>query len=570
MEKWVVSAKRADFQAIAEKFGIDQVTARLIRNRDIVGEPEIRQYLYGTKEDFYDPHLLKDADKLVEILMSKIKEQKKIRIIGDYDIDGVNASYILLRGLRHCHANADVEIPDRMKDGYGINETLIEGISDSLIITVDNGIAAVEPILAAKEAGNKIIVLDHHLPQETLPPADIIVDPHIHPEKNGYEDYCGAGLAYKLAEYLCAGQAAQEKKSLFFDLLVLACLGTLADVMPLTGDNRYLVTQGLRIINHDGWYPQLSSGLRAVLNLAQRPYDEDTIKFQIAPILNAAGRLYNAGSTSVLKALLSQDEAQAAGFAAKMQQINERRKTLVTQCLEQAQVAASYRADDPILIICCEGIPEGIIGILAGKLSEAYQKPAFVFSPIASLSGILKGSGRSYGDYDLFPLLQVVAPYVETAGGHTGAAGISVAQESYEEMAAAIQAYAVEHPPAEPDDSLYYDLELREEELPLALNELKALAPYGPGVEKPVLMVRDYQLLPKGYHSHRLMGRSNEHIKLFGTQSDAVGFHLSQTYQELGSPECVDLLGTVGENRFQGRTTLQFQFEAIRPSGRDT
>ena len=377
-------------------------------------------------------------------------------------------------------------------------------------------------------------------------------------------------MAYKLAEYLCAGQTAQEKKCLFFDLLVLACLGTLADVMPLTEDNRYLVTQGLRIINHDGWYPQLSSGLRAVLNLAQRPYDEDTIKFQIAPILNAAGRLYNAGSTSVLKALLSQDEAQAAGFAAKMQQINERRKTLVTQCLEQAQVAASYRADDPILIICCEGIPEGIIGILAGKLSEAYQKPAFVFSPIASLSGILKGSGRSYGDYDLFPLLQVVAPYVETAGGHTGAAGISVAQESYEEMAAAIQAYAVEHPPAEPDDSLYYDLELREEELPLALNELKALAPYGPGVEKPVLMVRDYQLLPKGYHSHRLMGRSNEHIKLFGTQSDAVGFHLSQTYQELGSPECVDLLGTVGENRFQGRTTLQFQFEAIRPSGRDT
>ena len=137
-------------------------------------------------------------------------------------------------------------------------------------------------------------------------------------------------------------------------------------------------------------------------------------------------------------------------------------------------------------------------------------------------------------------------------------------------MAAAIQAYAVEHPPAEPDDSLYYDLELREEELSLALNELKALAPYGPGVEKPVLMVRDYQLLPKGYHSHRLMGRSNEHIKLFGTQSDAVGFHLSRTYQELGSPECVDLLGTVGENRFQGRTTLQFQFEAIRPSGRDT
>lgn len=552
MQQW---KKRGDYRSVAEAVqGMSGLTLEELRSPAHI-EPETIENLAVCGE---------------ALKQWAIRDGLPVVIVGDYDADGITSTAILVKLLRHFGVTPQTIIPRRFTDGYGINETLIEGISDSLIITVDNGIAAVEPILAAKEAGNKIIVLDHHLPQETLPPADIIVDPHIHPEKNGYEDYCGAGLAYKLAEYLCAGQTAQAKKSLFFDLLVLACLGTLADVMPLTGDNRYLVTQGLRIINHDGWYPQLSSGLRAVLNLAQRPYDEDTIKFQIAPILNAAGRLYNAGSTSVLKALLSQDEAQAAGFAAKMQQINERRKTLVTQCLEQAQVAASYRADDPILIICCEGIPEGIIGILAGKLSEAYQKPAFVFSPIASLSGILKGSGRSYGDYDLFPLLQVVSPYVETAGGHTGAAGISVAQESYEEMAAAIQAYAVEHPPAEPDDSLYYDLELREEELPLALNELKALAPYGPGVEKPVLMVRDYQLLPKGYHSHRLMGRSNEHIKLFGTQSDAVGFHLSQTYQELGSPECVDLLGTVGENRFQGRTTLQFQFEAIRPSGRDT
>lgn len=552
MQQW---KKRGDYRSVAEAVqGMSGLTLEELRSPAHV-EPETIENLAACGE---------------ALKQWAIQDGLPVVIVGDYDADGITSTAILVKLLRHFGVTPQTIIPRRFTDGYGINETLIEGISDSLIITVDNGIAAVEPILAAKEAGNKIIVLDHHLPQETLPPADIIVDPHIHPEKNGYEDYCGAGLAYKLAEYLCAGQTAQEKKSLFFDLLVLACLGTLADVMPLTGDNRYLVTQGLRIINHDGWYSQLSSGLRAVLNLAQRPYDEDTIKFQIAPILNAAGRLYNAGSTSVLKALLSQDEAQATGFAAKMQQINERRKTLVTQCLEQAQVAASYRADDPILIICCEGIPEGIIGILAGKLSEAYQKPAFVFSPIASLSGILKGSGRSYGDYDLFPLLQVVAPYVETAGGHTGAAGISVAQESYEEMAAAIQAYAVEHPPAEPDDSLYYDLELREEELPLALNELKALAPYGPGVEKPVLMVRGYQLLPKGYHSHRLMGRSNEHVKLFGTQSDAVGFHLSQTYQELGNPECVDLLGTVGENRFQGRTTLQFQFEAIRPSGRDT
>ena len=201
MEKWVVSAKRADFQAIAEKFGIDQVTARLIRNRDIVGEPEIRQYLYGTKEDFYDPHLLKDADKLVEILMSKIKEQKKIRIIGDYDIDGVNASYILLRGLRRCHANADVEIPDRMKDGYGINEHLIryayeEGVDT--ILTCDNGIAAVEQTKLAKSLGMTILITDHHEVQEEVPPADAVVNPRQADCPYPFKHLCGAAVAYKV------------------------------------------------------------------------------------------------------------------------------------------------------------------------------------------------------------------------------------------------------------------------------------------------------------------------------------------------------------------------------------
>ena len=260
------------------------------------------------------------------IVRCALQGDMPVVIVGDYDADGVTATAILVKLLHHFGVSPRAIIPRRFTNGYGITHSLVEGISHSLLITVDNGIAAVEPIQAAKAAGNVVLILDHHLPQAEIPPADVIVDPHLHPERNGYEHYCGAGLAYKLAEYLCREASSQEKKDLFFDLLVLACLGTLADVMPLTGDNRRLVMSGLTVINRDSWYRQLSPGLKSVLDLSPRPYTEDTIKFQTAPILNATGRLFDAGSASVLKALITTEPTAAAGYAAKMKAINQRRK----------------------------------------------------------------------------------------------------------------------------------------------------------------------------------------------------------------------------------------------------
>ena len=303
------------------------------------------------------------------------------------------------------------------------------------------------------------------------------MDPHLHPERNGYEHYCGAGLAYKLAEYLCGEEEPEEKKKLFFDLLVLACLGTLADVMPLTGDNRRLVMSGLQVINRESWYRQLSPGLRAVLDLASRPYTEDTIKFQTAPILNATGRLFDAGSSSVLKALLETGEAAAVAYAAKMKAINQRRKDLVAQWLAAVEEAAAGREEDPILLVRCQGIPEGIVGIVAGKLSETYRRPAFVFSDIASAPGLLRGSGRTYGDFDLSPLLPIVTPFAESSGGHAGAAGITVSEGQYGPMGQAILQWAQSHQPPEEDDTLYYDLDITEADLPEALSVLQAPCP---------------------------------------------------------------------------------------------
>lgn len=499
------------------------------------------------------------------IVRCALQGDMPVVIVGDYDADGVTATAILVKLLHHFGVSPRAIIPRRFTNGYGITHSLVEGISHSLLITVDNGIAAVEPIQAAKAAGNVVLILDHHLPQAEIPPADVIVDPHLHPERNGYEHYCGAGLAYKLAEYLCREASSQEKKDLFFDLLVLACLGTLADVMPLTGDNRRLVMSGLTVINRDSWYHQLSPGLKSVLDLSPRPYTEDTIKFQTAPILNATGRLFDAGSASVLKALITTEPTAAAGYAAKMKAINQRRKDLVAQWLAAVEEAAAGQEEAPILLVRCQGIPEGIVGIVAGKLSEAHQRPAFVFSDIASAPGLLRGSGRTYGDFDLSPLIPVVTPFAESAGGHAGAAGITVSEGQYGPMGQAITQWAQDNRPPAADDTLYYDLDVTEADLPAVLSVLKAHAPYGPGAEKPVLALRGLRLQTRGGQCYRLMGKGHEHLKLFGQVSDAVGFDLTAAYLDLGCPGTVDLLGVVEENQFLGKTSLQFQFHAIRP-----
>lgn len=499
------------------------------------------------------------------IVRCALQGDMPVVIVGDYDADGVTATAILVKLLHHFGVSPRAIIPRRFTNGYGITHSLVEGISHSLLITVDNGIAAVEPIQAAKAAGNVVLILDHHLPQAEIPPADVIVDPHLHPERNGYEHYCGAGLAYKLAEYLCREASSQEKKDLFFDLLVLACLGTLADVMPLTGDNRRLVMSGLTVINRDRWYQQISPGLKSVLDLSPRPYTEDTIKFQTAPILNATGRLFDAGSASVLKALITTEPTAAAGYAAKMKAINQRRKDLVAQWLAAVEEAAAGQEEAPILLVRCQGIPEGIVGIVAGKLSEAHQRPAFVFSDIASAPGLLRGSGRTYGDFDLSPLIPVVTPFAESAGGHAGAAGITVSEGQYGPMGQAITQWAQDNRPPAADDTLYYDLDVTEADLPAVLSVLKAHAPYGPGAEKPVLALRGLRLQTRGGQCYRLMGKGHEHLKLFGQVSDAVGFDLTAAYLDLGCPGTVDLLGVVEENQFLGKTSLQFQFHAIRP-----
>ena len=487
MEKWVVSAKRADFQAIAEKFGIDQVTARLIRNRDIVGEPEIRQYLYGTKEDFYDPHLLKDADKLVEILMSKIKEQKKIRIIGDYDIDGVNASFILLRGLRRCHANADVEIPDRMKDGYGINEHLIryayeEGVDT--ILTCDNGIAAVEQTKLAKSLGMTILITDHHEVQEEIPPADAVVNPRQADCPYPFKHLCGAAVAYKVI--CCLYEAYGIQKEETEEFLEFAGFATVGDVMDLIGENRILVKEGLKRLNHTQ-NVGMASLIRAC-GLEEKEIKSYHIGFVLGPCINAGGRLDTAKRS--LNLLLQKDRAKADVMAAELKALNDERKDMTQTGAEEAieWIEKEGRSQDKVLVVYLPDCHESLAGIIAGRIRERYNKPVFVLTD--SIDGV-KGSGRSIEAYSMFEEMSKCKELYTKYGGHPMAAGLSLPKENVEKF----RTFLNEHTTLTEEDfipKITIDVPM-----PIGyvtehlIEELSVLEPFGKGNEKPVFADRD-------------------------------------------------------------------------------
>ena len=407
MERWVVAAKRADFTAIGKEFGIDPVIARLIRNRDVQDREEIRRYLYGTVEELASPHLMKDVDKAVEILRNKIKEKKRIRIIGDYDIDGVVSTFILIKGLKRVGALADTYIPDRVADGYGIHEHLIErAVNDGIdvIVTCDNGIAAYNEIAMAKEKGITVIITDHHeIPyKETeagreliLPPADAIVNPKQpncnYPEKR----LCGAMVALKLvtALYEACGIPSKELE----DFLELGAIATVGDVMDLQGENRILVKEGLRRLSHTS-NKGLSELIRAN-GLEDGPITAYHVGFVLGPCINASGRLDTAARS--LKLLCAETEEEAAKLAGDLTALNQSRKALTEEGKEEAIriVEETEIGQDRVLVIYLPDCHESLAGIIAGRIREKYNKPVFVLTKGETM---VKGSGRSIESYSMF------------------------------------------------------------------------------------------------------------------------------------------------------------------------
>ena len=429
--------KKADFQEIAGRFHISPITARLIRNKDLTTMEEIDAYLNGTISDLYDGMLMKDMDRAIEILSEKIREKQKIRVIGDYDIDGINATYILQEGLVRLGAEVDTDIPDRIRDGYGLNRLLIDrAISDGVdtVITCDNGIAAKEEIAYGKKLGLTVVVTDHHeVPftevegekQYQLPPADAVIDPKRVDCTYPFDGLCGAGVAYKLVEALT--EAMGEDSTDLDDLMENVAIATIGDVMDLVDENRIFVRQGLEMLKRTK-----NLGLRALMDCTNIPKDGISpyhIGFILGPCLNASGRLDTA--KRALELLEAKELREAVVLAEDLKALNDSRKELTEKGVKEAmdQIETSELKQDKVLVVYLPECHESIAGIIAGRIREHYSRPTLVLTKAET--GV-KGSGRSIEAYDMFAELNRCRDLFLKFGGHKMAAGVSLPEENVE------------------------------------------------------------------------------------------------------------------------------------------
>lgn len=503
MEKWIEIRKGGNFMEMAKKYGIDPLIARIIRNRDIIDEKEITEYLYGGKEALHNPHLLKDVDKAAEIIAEGIAGKKAMRIIGDYDIDGVNATYILLEGIRRCGGNVDAAIPDRMKDGYGINEHLIEqALSDGkeLLITCDNGIAAINEINFAKEKGMTVVVTDHHeIPYRNTEQgkeflrsnADAIVNPKQADCPYPCKGICGAVVAWKLVQVLYERMDIPVEEADIF--IENAGFATVGDVMDLTGENRILVKLGLKALEHTK-----NPGMKALIaknKLSDKPLSAYHIGFVLGPCINASGRLDTAKRS--LELLLERDEVKASALAGELVELNESRKYMTQQEMQKAleQIEKEGREKDKVLVVYLPECHESLAGIIAGRIREAYQRPVFVLTK--GEEGV-KGSGRSIEAYSMFDKMTEVAELFTKYGGHPMAAGLSMREEDIDKLR----------------EQLNQKAELSEEDmaevvrldavLPMSyftvdtIRQLRVLEPCGKSNTKPVFADRNIKITRAG------------------------------------------------------------------------
>lgn len=495
-EKWVVSAKGADFKAIGEHFGIDPVIARIMRNRGLTDLDEMEYYLHGDEKDLIDPHLLKDVDLAAEIILKKVKEQKKIRIIGDYDIDGIQSTYILYCALKRIGAEADYVIPHRIRDGYGMNEHLVTQAAEAgidTILTCDNGISAIDQIHLAKELGMTVVVTDHHevpyieengVRREKISEADAIVNPKQEACQYPFKKLCGAAVAWKLVQVLYEQVGIPVSEADRF--IENAGFATVGDVMDLQGENRVLVKLGLKMLNQTQ-----NIGMKALILQSNRKLGEirsGDIGFGLGPCLNATGRLETA--RIALKLLLCESEAEAAVLAQEAVDLNNSRKLLTEQAVEVAKqmIADGGYENDRVFVIFLPDCHESLAGIVAGRIREAYHRPTLV---ITRGEEGAKGSGRSIEGYSMFEELNKCADLLSSFGGHPMAAGFSLPEENIEAFRRRLnEVCTLTEEELQAKVVIDVPMPIGYITFPL-IEQLKLLEPFGKGNDKPVFADRN-------------------------------------------------------------------------------
>lgn len=567
MKKWFVSAKKADFQEIGKKFHITPMTARIIRNRDVIGDEKIRKYLSGTVDDLYSPWLLFGMREAINLLRSAIEAGKKIRIIGDYDIDGVCSTYILLTGLKRAGANVDTVIPDRIKDGYGINEQLIDQANRDgvdFIVTCDNGISASEQIAYANTLGMKVLVTDHHeVPfvelegtrQEKLPPAEVVINPKQESCTYPCKGLCGGVVAWKLVDALYEDWGIAREEA--YDLLEFAAIATVGDIMELQDENRIIVKEGLKRIQHTK-----NLGLQSLIQV--NGLDQDAISayhigFVLGPCINAGGRLDTA--KRALELFASGDKATADRLAGDLKALNDSRKELTAEGVEEAirQVLETGRRSEKVLVIYLPDCHESIAGIIAGKVKERFYRPTIVLTDAEE--GI-KGSGRSIPGYHMFEELCKVSDLLTKFGGHPMAAGMSLPKENLQKLRKELNANCtltdedmIEHLSIDIAMPIQY---ISEE----FIQELKVLEPFGNGNGKPLFAERNFHVLRS-----QILGKNKNTVKLYGVneagcQMEGLYFGDPTALMELlEKKDTISVTYYPAVNEFRGKKTLQIMIQ---------
>lgn len=578
-ELWMVQTKRADFSGLAMRLGVSPVAVRVMRNRGLTEEAEMRKYLYGTLDDLYDPRLMKGMEQAAELIVRKLKEGKHVRIIGDYDIDGVCSTYILLKGFQRAakelsqrcsleagrysvekenDAQIDYEIPDRIKDGYGINESIIRQASADgvdTLVTCDNGIAALREISIAKQLGMTVVVTDHHeVPVDEygqiLPPADAVVDPKQDGETYPFHEICGAVVAWKLIRVLYEKLGIPESE--WMDLLEFAAIATVGDVMKLQDENRLIVKYGLKKIGSTK-----NTGLRKLIeknNLDIENLSAYHIGFVIGPCLNAGGRLKSA--KVALRMLLAEDPERAGEMADELKELNDMRKDMTAKGEAEAieQVEKQYM-DDKVLVVFLPECHESLAGIIAGRLREHFHKPSFVLTRGETTA---KGSGRSIEQYHMYQGLCKVSDLLVKFGGHPMAAGLSLEEKDIDEFRRRLNADA-ELTEEDFVTKIWIDVPMPFEYVnEKIVQELKDLEPFGQGNEKPLFAQKSLVI-----RNARVLGKNRNVVKMnlvteTGQPVDGLLFADGDRFlEEQAGRNMIDMIYYPDVNEYNGTRTLQ-------------
>lgn len=566
--QWMVQTKRADFNAIGAKFGISPVAARIIRNRNVVGMEAVHRYLRGSIGDLYDPMLLPDMETALDVLCQKIRDGKWIRIVGDYDIDGICSTYLLFRALSRVGAKVDYEIPDRIKDGYGINVSIIRAAAEDgvdTILTCDNGISAVDQAKLAAGLGMTMVITDHHdirqneEEQDLLPQAAAVVNPKRRESVYPYPEICGGMVAYKLVKGLYARFGIPEEE--WQEMMEFAALATVGDVMKLQDENRIVVKEGLKRIGRTE-----NLGLRKLIeknNLNPERITAYHVGFVIGPCLNASGRLETA--KLALSLLLTQKEQEADELASKLKELNDVRKEMTARGVELASaIVEEQYADDWVLVVFLPDCHESLAGIVAGRLRERFHKPAIV---LTRGEEAVKGSGRSIEAYPMFDALVEVQELLLKFGGHPMAAGLSLEEEKIDEFRKKLNENARQKMTEEDFiEKIWIDvalpLEYIDERL---LDELTLLEPFGQGNEKPQFAQRKLFI-----RSARVAGKNRNVVMLYLVTESGYGMEArwfgdgDAFMEEMGGCRHMDVIYYPEMNEYNGKRTLQIVIRQYR------